>query len=99
MDVAVSPVNANPIDRFIAEMTAHDPKFSKTSFADLAGCSRGAIYRVINGDDAVSTDLIERIAAATTFQPAAPITEIELFAAWKRARDARRAAAEERARA
>lgn len=75
----------HPIDRFIAERREADPKFSKQALADLVGVSRNAIYRVINGDDAVSTDLIEKIENAT----GGAIGAVELFAAWKAARSNR----------
>lgn len=84
-DVA-TPVH--PIDRFINGRRQTDPKFSKQALADLVGVSRTAIYRVINGDDAVSTDLLEKIETATDRE----ISAVELFAAWKAARERHKAA-------
>lgn len=82
MQPEVDTPRVHPIDRFIADRRVSDPKFSKQAFAALVGVSRNAIYRVIHGDDAVSTDLLEKIEKAT----GGAIGAVELFAAWKAAR-------------
>jgi transcriptional regulator with XRE-family HTH domain len=77
----------HPIDRYIAERREAEPRYSKQALADEVGVSRNAIYRVMSGDDAVSTDLLEKIEAATG------ISSVDLFAAWKAARDKPKAGA------
>lgn len=84
-----APSCEHSIDRFIAARRASDPKFSKTSFAELVGVSRGAIYRVIRGSDEVSTDLFEKIERATD----GALTAINLFAEWHAVRESARKAA------
>jgi len=86
MQTAEQPAE-HPIDRYIAKRKETDLRFSKQALAEEIGVSRNAIYRVMSGDDAVSTDLLEKIEAATG------ISSVELFAAWKAARDQLKAAA------
>ena len=76
------------IDRYVAGRRSDDPNFSKTSLARLVGCSRGAIYRIINGSDEVSTDLFERIERATGGE----LNAVDLFAEWRAVREAARRA-------
>lgn len=88
MNTETTPAEQHPIERYIAARRVSDPKFSKQALADQVGVSRLALYRVINGDDAVSTDLLEKIETATDRE----ITAVELFTAWKAARDRLKAA-------
>lgn len=85
----------NPIDRYIAEVRKERPDYSKSAFAKQCECSRGAIYRIINGDDAVSTDLFEQIHTATD----GLIDAVDLFRFWRGVRVRKQAAARDPAAA
>lgn len=70
------------IRQFIAQRREVEPRFSVSSFAELVGCPRSAIYRILNGEDDVGNNLFVRIEITTG------IKAVDLFAEWhgKRAR-------------
>jgi predicted transcriptional regulator len=79
---------AQPLLSYIERKREAEPRYGKQTLAEEAGVSRNAIYRVLAGDDAVSTDLFEKLEATTG------ISAVELFAAWKATRDRRGATAD-----
>lgn len=78
METMDAPLGESLIDWYIGQRRAAEPRFSKIAFAEMCGVSRGAIYRILSGDTAVSTDMFHKIEAAT----GGAIKATALFAEW-----------------